>query len=152
MRLTAFSDYTLRVLIHLGLQQNALATTAGIAEAYGISNNHLTKVVSELGARGYVETVRGKGGGLRLRMSPSDISLGEVLRGSEADTALVECLDPDNSRCCIAPACSARDILREAQEAFYLVLDGYSLADLLRPKTRLSRLLFRPEAIQRKKA
>jgi Rrf2 family nitric oxide-sensitive transcriptional repressor len=152
MRLTTFSDYTLRVLIYLGLDRQELATIAEIADAYGISKNHLMKVVNELGARGYVETVRGKGGGLRLKVSPSDISLGEVLRESEADTALVECFDRQSSRCCIAPACSARGILRQAQEAFYKVLDDHTLADLLQPQQRLSGMLLKPEGKRRKSA
>jgi len=152
MRLTAFSDYTLRVLIYLGLHREELATIAEIADAYGISKNHLMKVVNELGTRGYVETVRGKGGGLRLKVSPSDISLGTVLRASEADTALVECFDRESSQCCIAPACTARGILRQAQEAFYKVLDDHTLADLLQPQQRLSSILFKPEKKRRKSA
>lgn len=150
MRLTVFSDYTLRVLIYLGLHQDELATITEIADAYDISKNHLMKVVNELAAQGYVETVRGKGGGLCLKTSPSHITLGTVLRVSEADTALVECFDRDSSRCCIAPACAARNILRQAQEAFYEFLDGYTLVDLLQPQQRLSAILFKPELKRRK--
>lgn len=150
MRLTVFSDYTLRVLIYLGLHKGGLATIEEIADAYDISKNHLMKVVNELGTQGYVETVRGKGGGLRLKLAPSDVSLGAVLRVSEADTALVECFDRESSECCIAPACAARGILRQAQEAFYEFLDGYTLADLLQPQQRLSTILFKPENKQRR--
>lgn len=150
MRLTVFSDYTLRVLIYLGLHQDELATITEIADAYDISKNHLMKVVNELAAQGYVETVRGKGGGLRLKMSPPDISLGKLLRASEEGTALVECFDKKSSECCIAPACAARGVLRQAQEAFYKVLDDYTLADLLQPRQRLSVLLFKPNAARRK--
>lgn len=145
MRLTVFSDYTLRVLIYLGLHQGELATISEIADAYDISKNHLMKVVNELAVQGYVETVRGKGGGLRLKLSPSDISLGRLLRQSEAGTALVECFDKENSQCCIAPACAARGVLRQAREAFYKVLDGYTLIDLLQPQQRLSVILFKPK-------
>lgn len=152
MRLTVFSDYTLRVLMYLGLRKDGLATIAEIAQAYDISKNHLMKVVNELGTAGYVETVRGKGGGLRLKVPASAVPLGAVLRASEADTALVECFDRENSSCCIAPACVARGILREAQEAFYQVLDGYTLADLLQPQQRLSALLLKPEGRRRKVA
>ncbi len=152
MRLTVFSDYTLRVLIYLGLHQGELTTITEIADAYDISKNHLMKVVNELGAQGYVETVRGKGGGLRLKVPPSEISLGAVLRASEADTALVECFDRDSSRCCIAPACAAQGILRQAQETFYEFLDGYTLADLLQPRQRLATILFKPESKRRKLA
>lgn len=150
MRLTVFSDYTLRVLIYLGLHQDELATITEIADAYNISKNHLMKVVNELAARGYVETVRGKGGGLRLKTSPSDISLGAVLRESESDTALVECFDRESSQCCIAPACAARGILRQAEEAFYGFLDAYTLIDLLQPRQRLSAILFATESKRRK--
>ncbi len=152
MRLTVFSDYTLRVLIYLGLHKDGLTTITEIADAYDISKNHLMKVVNELGAQGYVETVRGKGGGLRLKSQPSEISLSAVLRASEADTVLVECFDRESSRCCIAPACSARGILRQAQEAFYEFLDGYTLVDLLQPQQRLSVILFKPENKRRKSA
>lgn len=144
MRLTMFSDFTLRVLIYLAVHRDHLATTAEIAEAYDISNSHLMKVVKELGARGYVETLRGKGGGLRLRAAPEDISLGEVLRDTESGSALVECFDVENGRCCIAPACSARGILREAQDSFFRTLDGYTLADLLTRQHRLATLLAAP--------
>lgn len=152
MRLTVFSDYTLRVLIYLGLHTNELATIEEIADAYDISKNHLMKVVNALAAQGYVETVRGKGGGLRLKLPPSEVSLGAVLRASEAGTALVECFDRENSECCIAPACVARGILRQAQEMFYEFLDGYTLADLLQPQQRLSTILFKPENKRRRAA
>jgi len=152
MRLTVFSDYTLRVLIYLGFHKSGLATIEEIADAYDISKNHLMKVVNELAAQGYVETVRGKGGGLRLKTSASEISLGALLRVSEADTALVECFDRESSHCCIAPACAARDILRQAQDAFYEFLDGYTLADLLQPQQRLSTILFKPENKRRRAA
>lgn len=150
MRLTVFSDYTLRVLIYLGLHQDELATITEIADAYGISKNHLMKVVNELAAQGYAETVRGKGGGLRLKLPPSNISLGKLLRKCEEGTALVECFDKESSECCIAPACAARGVLRQAQDAFYKVLDGYTLADLLQPQQRLSVILFKPESKPRK--
>lgn len=152
MRLTVFSDYTLRVLIYLGLHRGGLATITEIADAYDISKNHLMKVVNKLAAQGYVETVRGKGGGLRLKQPPSGISLGKLLRASEADTALVECFDKESSQCCIAPACAARGVLRQAQEAFYKVLDGYTLADLLQPQQRLSAILFKPGNKRRQSA
>lgn len=152
MRLTVFSDYTLRVLIYLGLRGNEMATITKIADAYDISKNHLMKVVNELAGQGYVETVRGKGGGIRLKTAPANISLGALLRASEADTALVECFDRENSSCCIAPACAARGILRQAQEAFYEFLDGYTLADLLQPQQRLSTILHKPENKRQRQA
>ncbi len=141
MRLTAFSDYTLRVLMYLGVRRDGLVTIAEIAAAYGISENHLMKVVHHLGRRGYIETVRGKGGGLRLAVAPEDIVVGEVVRGSEDSLALVECFDAERSECNIAPACLLKGIFRKAADAFYAELDRHTLADLLRPAPRLARML-----------
>ncbi len=142
MRLTVFSDYSLRVLLYLGVHHEGLATIHEIAEVYGISKNHLMKVVHTLSRRGYVETVRGKGGGIRLRLAPAEINVGAVVRATEADTALVECFDrPHNNRCPITPACLLRGVLAEALEAFFRTLDRTTLADLLRTDRRLAPLL-----------
>jgi Rrf2 family nitric oxide-sensitive transcriptional repressor len=143
MRLTVFSDYSLRVLIYLGLQQDGLATIGAIAEAYGISRNHLMKVVQQLAAAGYVDTVRGKGGGLRLARPPQAIRLGDVLRGTEEEM-LVECFSRETAQCRIMAACTLPAILREASANFYATLDNYTLADLLRPDKRLGALLSGP--------
>lgn len=130
MRLSTFSDYSLRVLMYLGIHPNRLATIAEIAAIYGISESHLMKVVHQLGRSGCIETVRGKGGGMRLARPARDIVLGEVIRQTESDFALVECL-ADNSCCRIQSACRLHAILDEALDAMFLVLDGYTLADLL---------------------
>lgn len=130
MRLSTFSDYNLRVLMYLGIHPDRLATIPEIAEAHKISENHLTKVVHQLGRRGYVETVRGKGGGVRLARSPKEIVLGDVIRQSEGDILMAECF-ADESACRIQRACRLQGILVEALAAMFLVLDAYTLADLL---------------------
>lgn len=141
MHLTTFSDYSMRVLVYLGLKRGQLATIAEIAQAYGISENHLMKVVHHLAQRGYVETVRGKGGGLRLVREPDSVNVGELVRDTEGNASLLECLDAE-SPCCIQPACRLIGILREAQAALFAVLDKYTLADLLHEKeVPLTRIL-----------
>ncbi len=132
MRLSTFSDYCLRVLMYLGAQPDRLATIAEVAEAHAISENHLMKVVHLLGRAGFVETVRGKGGGMRLARAPGDIVIGDVLRQTESDFALAECLGSGSS-CRIASSCQLRLVLDEALAAMFLVFDGYTLADLLGP-------------------
>ncbi len=130
MRLSTFSDYSLRVLMYLGVQPDRLATIAEIAAGHGISESHLMKVVHQLGRCGLVETVRGKGGGMRLALAPQHIVLGDVIRQTESDFTLVECFGA-NATCRIQGACHLNAILDEALNALFLVLDGYTLADLL---------------------
>ncbi len=141
MRLTVFSDYSLRVLLYLGVHREGLATIGEIADVYGISKNHLMKVVHALGKRGYLETVRGKGGGIRLRLAPEAINVGAVVRITEADTALVECFDRSQNRCPIVSACLLRGVLADALEAFFSTLDRTTLADLLKTEQRLVPLM-----------
>lgn len=142
MQLTNYSDYSLRVLIYLAVRETELATIEEIATAYGISKGHLMKVVHQLGLAGYVETVRGRGGGLRLARAPEQIRVGEVVRRTEGKMALVECFDPRESLCRIEPACGLRFVLKEALEAFLRTLDRYTLADLVaRRRKPLARLL-----------
>jgi Rrf2 family transcriptional regulator, nitric oxide-sensitive transcriptional repressor len=141
VRLTVYTDFSLRVLIFLALKADGLATIAEIAEAYRISKNHLMKVVHQLGVAGYVETVRGKGGGLRLARPAEEIVVGQVVRRTEPDMALVPCFDPATNSCAILPGCALRGILSEAKVAFLSVLDRHTLADLVRSRAPLQRSL-----------
>ena len=143
MKLTSFSDYTLRVLMYLALSTERLSTIQAIAEAYGISENHLMKVVHRLAKGGLIESVRGKGGGIRLALPPDQIRIGRVLRAAEGDGPIVECFS-DHNDCRIAPNCKLAGVLVHAFDALYASLDQYTLADLTsrpRPMMRQLRLL-----------
>jgi Rrf2 family nitric oxide-sensitive transcriptional repressor len=142
MRLTTFSDYTLRVLMFLALARDRLATIPEIAAAYGISENHLMKVVHQLAKSGVIESVRGKGGGIRLAREPETIRLGEVVRTSEGNSPPVECLSDDPSSCKIAPVCRLTSIVVLAFESLYAKLDEYTLADLVNEPKKLGTILF----------
>lgn len=144
MRLTVFSDYTLRVLIYLGMHPEGLCTVGEIAQAYDVSKNHLMKVAQHLASRGYADTVRGKGGGMRLKRPPEQINLGVLLRETERGSPLVECFG-GSSGCRIEPACALRSVLEDAHGAFFGVLDRHTLADLLGTADRLGPLLFAPD-------
>lgn len=141
MRLTRHTDYALRVLIYLGVRDDGLATIEEISRHYGISKNHLMKVVHRLGQLGYVRTLRGRMGGIALARAPAAIVVGEVVRATEDDLALVECFQPGNHACRIAPACRLKQALGEAIAAFMAVLDGVTLADLVVERQDLRLLL-----------
>jgi Rrf2 family nitric oxide-sensitive transcriptional repressor len=143
MKLTTFSDYTLRVLMYLALNRERLATIPEIAAAYDISENHLMKVVHQLARSGVIESVRGKGGGIRLAREPEAIRLGEIVRASEGSAPIVECLSGDAATCCIAPACRLTAVLVRAFDALYATLDDYTLADLVQAPRGLKALLVR---------
>jgi Rrf2 family transcriptional regulator, nitric oxide-sensitive transcriptional repressor len=140
MRLTTYTDYSLRVLIRLALEPEKLVTIADIARSYRISEHHLMKVVHQLGVAGYVETVRGHGGGLRLAKAPAEIMIGDVVRKTEPDLGLVDCFRTPGS-CMIEPACALSGLLGEAMDAFMDVLDHHTLADLLIKRGPLAALL-----------
>jgi len=133
MRLTLYTDYSLRVLIYLGLNRDRLCTIREIAERYGVSRNHLMKVVSDLQQHGYLQTVRGKSGGLRLGREPVTIRLGDVVRATEPDHGLMDCARPGHG-CAIAPLCELRHVLDASLQAFMEVLDRHTLADLVQPR------------------
>ncbi|TQV83068.1 Rrf2 family transcriptional regulator [Denitrobaculum tricleocarpae] len=141
MRLTRYTDYALRLLMFLGTHPDELCTIQQIAEVYGISKNHLMKITHQLGQAGYVETLRGRGGGLRLAKPPSRIRVGDVIRVTEEDLDLVECFNKDRNSCVITKACRLQGVLSEALDAYLAVLDRYSLEDLLADDSALRSLL-----------
>ena len=142
MRLTVYTDYSLRVLIYLGARgREHLATIKEIADAYNISNNHLMKVTYDLGQHGFIETIRGRGGGIRLAKAPEDIGIGEVVRKTEEDFYLVECFNPNSNLCKISPECNLKNALNEALLAYLAVLDQYTVADFLHSKDSILALL-----------
>jgi Rrf2 family transcriptional regulator, nitric oxide-sensitive transcriptional repressor len=131
MHLTRFTDYGLRTLIYLALRPGELASIAEIAQAYGISENHMVKVVHHLGQAGLVETIRGRNGGIRLGRPAADIGLGDAVRLSEPSLALVEC--QAGEACAIGGLCCLESIMDEALAAMLAILDRYSLADIAGP-------------------
>ncbi|MBO6634602.1 Rrf2 family transcriptional regulator [Parvibaculum sp.] len=141
MRLTLHTDYALRLLMHLAVAPDRLVTIAEVSEAFAISRNHLVKVAHELGKAGFVETTRGRGGGLRLAHAPERIVIGDVVRAMEEDFRIVECFDREANTCCIAPACRLKRLLRDALDAWLAVLDEATLADLVARPAPLRRLL-----------
>ncbi|WP_432256533.1 RrF2 family transcriptional regulator [Limimaricola sp. AA108-03] len=136
MKLSRHSDYALRIMIQLATSGDALVSIRRIAETYGISHTHLMKIVQSLGRAGFIETVRGRHGGLRLARPAQDISLGALVRHTEGEDGLVDC-----AGCLIAPACGLPSILAEALEAFLKVLDSYRLSDIA-SRGRMLRALF----------
>jgi Rrf2 family nitric oxide-sensitive transcriptional repressor len=130
MRLTAYSDYSLRLLMYLAVRTERLSTINEVAASYGMSVNHLMKVAHQLGQAGYIETVRGRNGGLRLKLPADRINLGEVLRHTEPDMDIVPCFQPDNEECPLRRACALKIALQRARQAFLAVLDEYSIGDL----------------------
>jgi Rrf2 family nitric oxide-sensitive transcriptional repressor len=141
MRLTVYTDYALRLLMYVAVKEDGFATIAEIAERYDISRNHLMKVTHQLGLGGYLETVRGRFGGLRLARPAADINLGDVVRHTEQDMALVPCMSPADAVCAIRPSCQLKRALDRATVAFLDVLDEYSLSDLVKPRNALRDLL-----------
>ena len=136
MKLTLFTDYSLRVLLYLGAQPDRLCSIGEVAQAYRVSQNHMMKVVNQLVRQGYVESVRGRSGGIRLGRAAEDINLGALIRATEDGFELVDC-----GRCVVAPACGVTGVLGEALGAFLAVLDRYTLADMLTSRLRLAELL-----------
>jgi len=141
MRLTQLTDYSVRVLMYLAVHRDALCTVSDIAERYSISRHHLTKVVNQLSRAGFITTVRGRSGGMRLSRGAEAIDIGDVVRIMESPSILVECFTGGKGQCVIAPACRFKGLLADAQEAFFACLDGTTLADLTRNEDPLRALL-----------
>lgn len=140
MELSQFTDYSLRTLIYVGLKGEQLCSIQDIASAFQISRNHLVKVVNQLGKLGWVATQRGRGGGIRLGVDPTQLKMGDVVRKTE-NLALVECHPPRENHCCIIGICRLQSVLHSAAQAFLMELDRYTLQDLLASDKALRRAL-----------
>ena len=144
MHLTLHTDLSLRVPMQVGLNDGDLTTIDEIARSFDVSKNHLMKVVNDLSQKGYLDTVRGRNGGIRLKHDPSDINIGQVVRDTEDRLDVIGCLEGAGF-CRIQRACVLRGILGEATDAFLAVLDRQTLADLIKPRKALSSLLLHAE-------
>ncbi|OIJ21680.1 Rrf2 family transcriptional regulator [Anaerobacillus alkalidiazotrophicus] len=132
MQLTTYTDYSLRLLIFLGTQpEGKLSSIKEISNIYGISNNHLSKIVYELAQLGLIKTVRGRNGGIRLAKPPREINIGWVIRQTEDNLDLVECFNKEHNRCIITSACGLKHVLKEALQAYFQILDAYTLEDVI---------------------
>ncbi len=140
MEISQFTDYSLRVLIRAAVNEpGELITSRQVAEEYGLSYNHITKVTHNLALNGYLKTVRGRGGGFALARPASQIGIGEIIRKTE-DMSYLECLRSDGGKCCISTACHLKVIFIEARAALLNVLDQYSLADVAKRKSALRKI------------
>lgn len=137
MQLTQFTDYSLRALIYIALRKES-CTIKDITEAYGISNNHMIKIIHNLAKLGLIKTIRGKNGGILMAAQPETINLGELIVQLEPHFDLVPCFNKEKANCCIAPVCKLKGILHEAQFAFIEVLGRYTLANVLHNPNELS--------------
>lgn len=131
MQLSKFSDYALRVVVHLAASPDRLMSTRQIAEIHDAKYNHMAKVTGWLVSEGYAESLRGRGGGLRLSKDPSQISLGALLRKLEEDKPMVECLASGGGMCRLSPSCGLSLALQNAQEAFFKTLDPTTIKDVI---------------------
>ena len=141
MRLTNYTDYSMTVLIYLGIHQGQLSTAQEISEHYDISRNHLSKIVHQLSKLGYIDSFKGAGGGIKLARDPSKINLGELVKKTEPDFNLVECFNPETDNCRISSVCKLKIILEESSRAFLENMGQYSLADILKNKRALKRVI-----------
>ena len=140
MKLTDYTDYSLRVLIYVAVHPDELVTIQQISDAFGIPKNHLVKIVQNLGQRGYLLTMRGRSGGIRLGRPATEINLREVVCATEPDFGMVECFR-DGNRCVITRACGLRGVLHQALQAYLDVLDRHTLQDLVERPAAINRAL-----------
>lgn len=140
MQLTQFTDYSLRALIYISLNQSK-CTIKDITNVYTISSNHMIKIIHNLSKLELIKTTRGKNGGVVLSVNPADVNLGELIRKLESNFDLVPCFNREKENCCIAPVCKLKLILHEAQKAFMNVLNQLTLADIIQNKTELNGFL-----------
>lgn len=141
MRLTLQTDYALRILMFAGVRGDALSTIDEIVTRFAISQGHVMKVVHRLGQRGYLETIRGKNGGMRLARAPAEINVGDVVRDMEEELGILGCLQDEKDFCRIENCCVLRGALRRATDAFLAVLDDLTVADLIKPRRSIARML-----------
>ncbi len=137
MQLTLRSNHAMRLMMFCALHEGRVSPVSDIARACNMSETHLGKIASLLATHGFVETVRGRGGGVRLTRPASDVNVGEIVRATEFGQCLVECLRPETNTCPLVEACRFRTIIGRALEAFLSVLDGYTLADLVAERDAL---------------
>ena len=147
MRLTKFSDYSLRVLIYLATMESEKATAQEIAQAYDISFHHVAKACQWLAREGYIDAERGRSGGISLARPVADINIGDLVAKTEAGTALVECLAPEGGSCHIKPACGLRHAIAQAETAFMTTLRGFTLASVISQRSALQVLLENVDAV-----
>ena len=144
MRLTKRSNISMRVLMYCGVNNTTLVTKSEIAEACNTSENHLAQVINRLAQLGFLHTQRGRNGGMRLARDMSEISVGDVLRATEATVPITECFDESENTCPLVDACRLRDVIAKATEAFYASMDQVTLADLVCENNQLDAILTLP--------
>jgi Rrf2 family nitric oxide-sensitive transcriptional repressor len=132
MRLTTYTDYALRTLMYLAANRDRMVTIKDIADKHDIAKNHLTKVVHQLGILGFVESLRGRNGGIKLGKEPGQINIGTVVRSTEPDFYMAECFDPKKNHCILSTNCVLKDVLYTATKAYLAVLDGVTLEYLMK--------------------
>lgn len=152
MRLTLYTDYSLRVLLYLAAKPEELGTITEISDFYKISRNHLVKVVHNLGMLGFITTVRGKRGGIKLARLPEKISISEVVRNTEPDMDILECFNPKTDNCAISRTCHLKSVLFDARKAFTDTLDRYTLADMAKPSKNAKPVTVNISQLKRKKS